>query len=123
MPSSVSQIFPVPDALAESAESTFVDEGAKTGVTFLDSAVPSDVEQLKDVTENYFRVDLPDGRVLTHIIPQGAAFNLQFGRTIMAQILGTPDRSDWKVCSQTEAEEKNDTKRFKTAFKQYDPSE
>jgi hypothetical protein len=41
----------------------------------------------------------------------------------MALVLRTPERTDWKACSQSEKDEKVDTGKFKIAFKEFDPSE
>jgi hypothetical protein len=43
-------------------------------------------------------------------------------RAALATLLETPERTDWKACTKTDAEEKADCQRFKAAFKQYDPS-
>ncbi|KAI9278855.1 CwfJ C-terminus 1-domain-containing protein-like protein [Phascolomyces articulosus] len=71
---------------------------------------------------NYFKLDLPDGKTLVHIMQPRERFNLQFGRVVAAKILGHPEREDWKTCKQTMEEEKEDTKAFKDVFKKYDPS-
>lgn len=46
-----------------------------------------------------------------------------FRRATLATLLGVPDRTDWKVCVKSDAEEKADTQKFKAAFKAFDPSE
>ena len=33
---------------------------------------------------NYFRVDLPDGKKMVHIIKQDVPFSIQFGRYVVA---------------------------------------
>ena len=43
-------------------------------------------------------------------------------RVVLANLLGTPNRADWKACAPTEAEEKADTQSFKKAFAAFDPS-
>lgn len=55
-------------------------------------------------------------------IPSSDRFDVQFGRRIMAQLLGLGDRADWHNVVQTEDEEKADAEAFKTAFEPYDPS-
>jgi hypothetical protein len=39
---------------------------------------------------------------------------------IIAHVLGSPEREDWKACSLTEQEEKADAIAFKEAFKPFD---
>lgn len=53
-----------------------------------------------------------------------ARFELTFGifrRATLATLLGIQDRTDWKQCTKSDAEEKADTLRFKQAFKQFEP--
>lgn len=47
-------------------------------------------------------------------------FDLQFGRTVMAKIMGLEKRADWKDVTQTQAEETADAAAFKTAFEKFD---
>jgi hypothetical protein len=47
-------------------------------------------------------------------------FSLQFGRIVLAKLLGLQDREQWRDCAQTEEEEKRDIQAFKTAFKDFD---
>ncbi|KAK4704499.1 CWF19-like protein 1, partial [Phenoliferia sp. Uapishka_3] len=115
------QICPVPNALAGNAEATFRSEGEKQGITF--EADGDAALKRSGVSDNYFRVDLPDGSTLVHIIKPGTPFSLQFGRATLATLLGIPDRTDWKVCVKSDADEKADTQKFKAAFKAFDPSE
>jgi hypothetical protein len=41
-------------------------------------------------------------------------------RLVIANVLGSPEREDWKNCSQTEEEEKACAIQFKEAFKPFD---
>jgi len=117
------QCVPVPAALADGAEAHFRAEGDKNGVRFLtDDEAAGLLARAPGGTESYFRVDLPGGKVLLHVI-EGRGFNLQFGRIATALLLAKPERVDWKACAGTEAEEKADTRAFKEAFKAFDPSE
>jgi hypothetical protein len=47
-------------------------------------------------------------------------FSLQFGRTVLAKLLGLEKRIQWRDCAQTEDEEKKDIDAFKDAFKEFD---
>lgn len=49
-------------------------------------------------------------------------FDLQFGRRVLAKLLGLEKRLQWKDCAQDEEEEKMDVKRFNDAFKEFNPS-
>lgn len=76
----------------------------------------------EDETE-YFRVQVvrPSGTTsLVVELPEGAYFDLQFGRKVLASTMGLEDRLDWRACAQTVEEEKADCTTFKSEFKQYD---
>ncbi|KAL8987899.1 MAG: hypothetical protein Q9177_002953 [Variospora cf. flavescens] len=47
-------------------------------------------------------------------------FDLQFGRRVMAKLLGLESRMNWRDCAQTDEEETKDAGAFKEAFKQFD---
>ena len=56
------------------------------------------------------------------VLPLSAEFrfDLQFGRRVMAKLLGLEGRMHWKDCTQSDAEEKTDADGFKDAFKRFD---
>jgi len=112
------QVCPVPNALASRVESAFRTEGEAQGIIFEEDSVAA----LSGRTDNYFRVGLADGSTMIHVIRPGKPFNLQFGRITLANLLGVPERQDWKACPQTAAEEKADCAKFKSGFSKYDPS-
>jgi hypothetical protein len=47
-------------------------------------------------------------------------FSLQFGRSVLAKLLGLENRIQWRDCSQSEEEEKKDIDAFKAAFRDFD---
>ncbi|KAI9697123.1 MAG: hypothetical protein M1820_007938 [Bogoriella megaspora] len=49
-------------------------------------------------------------------------FDLQFGRRVMAKLLGLEDRAHWLDCGQSYEEEVADAEAFKEAFKPFDPA-
>lgn len=53
-------------------------------------------------------------------LPAGMRFDLQFGRRVMAKLLGLEVRTHWKDCPQTEKEEQQDAETFKAAFQKFD---
>ena len=53
-------------------------------------------------------------------LPSELRFDLQFGRRVIAKLLGLEKRTNWRDCPQTEAEEKKDAEAFKAAFKKFD---
>lgn len=50
----------------------------------------------------------------------GFQFDIQFGRKVMAKLLGLDGRRDWRDCGQTDKEELEDAEKFKEAFKKFD---
>jgi len=53
-------------------------------------------------------------------LPLGLRFDMQFGRRVIAKLLGLEKRTNWRDCPQTEAEEKKDAESFKAMFKKFD---
>lgn len=53
-------------------------------------------------------------------IPAGSRFDAQFGRRVMAKLLGLEKRMDWRDCAQDSEEEKRDAEVFKEGFKGLD---
>ena len=61
----------------------------------------------------------PDAKEEKHLlmpIDAAASFDIQFGRKVMAKLLGLEGREDWRNCEQTEEEEVKDTARLKELF-------
>ncbi|KAH7889530.1 CwfJ C-terminus 1-domain-containing protein-like protein, partial [Phlebopus sp. FC_14] len=115
------QVVPVPERLQGKIEDAFLREGHAQGIDF-----EQDPEGALDACANgarsYFRVDLPDGRKLVHLMKDHIPFSLQFGRQVLVSLLSIPNRVDWKTCMLREEEDKADVVTFKKAFAQFDPS-
>lgn len=73
------QVIPVPEALGGTIEEQFKTEGSDAGMDWEEDPDAA-LEKASKAGENYFRVDLPDGRKMVHILKYGKPFNLQFGR-------------------------------------------
>ncbi|RUS21953.1 CwfJ C-terminus 1-domain-containing protein-like protein [Endogone sp. FLAS-F59071] len=109
------QVVPIPKEKSEGLEEAFVEEGRTQVVRMkFTKVLPENPDA------SYFKVDLPNSTSLVYIIKPQERFNLQFGRIVLAKILGTPDRADWKACPQSEDEEKRDAQAFKNAFREFD---
>ncbi|CZR50215.1 probable meiotically up-regulated gene 161 protein [Phialocephala subalpina] len=59
-------------------------------------------------------------KCLTMAFDDYLRFSLQFGRIVLAKLLGLEKRIQWRDCAQTEDEEKKDIEAFKAAFKDFD---
>jgi hypothetical protein len=73
------QAVPVPIKLKDKVENAFLSQGRSLGVDFEpdpDAALGACV----DGRQGYFRVDLPDGRKMVHLMRDTVPFGIQFGR-------------------------------------------
>ena len=73
------QIVPIPNRISHEVESAFVEEGRNLGITF-ESDPDEAIANCAESKGSYFRVDMPMGRKLVHIIKQSTPFSIQFGR-------------------------------------------
>ncbi|KAM4059083.1 hypothetical protein HRG_008048 [Hirsutella rhossiliensis] len=60
------------------------------------------------------------GKSLVMPLPADLRFDLQFGRRVLAKLLGLEDRFMWKACEQTVEEETKDVEAFRGAFGEWD---
>lgn len=58
--------------------------------------------------------------LLTLPIPSTIRFNVQFGRRVLAKLLGLEKRMNWQDCGQSEEEETQEADAFKEVFKAFD---
>ena len=73
------QAVPIPLRLKDKIEETFLKEGRAQGIDFEedpDAAMMS----CANGKGNYFKVDLPDGRKMVHLLKDHIPFSIQFGR-------------------------------------------
>jgi Protein similar to CwfJ C-terminus 1/Protein similar to CwfJ C-terminus 2 len=75
--------------------------------------------------EDFFRVwiwsgDESNEKCLFLPLTSSFRFDMQFGRHVMAKLLGLEDRMDWRDCAQGQEEEVRDAEQFKEAFKEFD---
>ena len=71
------QAVPIPLGLKDKVEDAFLREGRAIGVDFdLDDGMGKPL----DPNLSYFRVDLPDGRQMVHLMQEQVPFSIQFGR-------------------------------------------
>ncbi|KAF8896981.1 CwfJ C-terminus 1-domain-containing protein-like protein [Mucidula mucida] len=115
------QAVPIPLNLKDAVESTFVEEGGLLGIDFEERAEEA-LASCSNGRGSYFRVDLPDGGMMVHVLKDHVPFSIQFGRQVISTLLGTPNRHDWKECTLSEEEDRADAQAFKQAFAPFDPS-
>ena len=73
------QVVPVPTGKSQRVEQAFISEGGLAGISFEEDPDAA-LESCAGGRQNYFRVDLPDGKKMVHIIKQEVPFSIQFGR-------------------------------------------
>ncbi|KAJ1976469.1 hypothetical protein H4R35_002686 [Dimargaris xerosporica] len=97
------QAVAVPKAITATLKARFLEEARGLGISEFQDDFPD------DPTQGYFKIDLPDGSALVHPIHhrQGQPpFDMQFGRRVLAAILGCPSRVNWRSCIASPDEEK-----------------
>lgn len=77
------QAVPVPLKLKDAVEGAFVDQGHARGVAFEVDDAEGAFEACASEGRSYFRVDLPDGRKMVHLMQEHGRFDLQFGRSVV----------------------------------------
>ncbi|KIK61829.1 hypothetical protein GYMLUDRAFT_42253 [Collybiopsis luxurians FD-317 M1] len=118
------QGVPIPSRIkSQEVEEAFISQGRSQGVDFdVGDDAQEALASCAGGRSGYFRVDLPDGRKMVHVMKPQVPFSIQFGRQVLVDILGIPDRLDWKACMLSEEEDKADAQAFKTAFTPFTPS-
>ncbi|TRM59290.1 CwfJ C-terminus 1-domain-containing protein-like protein [Schizophyllum amplum] len=114
------QCVPVPRRLQDSVENAFRDEGARQNIDFEEDADAA-LQACAGGMGSYFRVDLPDGRKMVHLIKDHVPFSLQFGRQVLSTLLGAPERMEWQACLLSDEEDTADAQAFKEAFAPFNP--
>ncbi|KAK9368417.1 CwfJ C-terminus 1-domain-containing protein-like protein [Lipomyces kononenkoae] len=112
------QVIPVPDSKVVAVKSEFERAAKKNGYTVIER--DEEDNDGGDDDEDFFKVYLGGKKILYISLSPEVRFDLQFGRKVLATILGLPERSDWKSCVQDEKDEVKDAEQFKTLFKPYD---
>ncbi|KAF8447777.1 CwfJ C-terminus 1-domain-containing protein-like protein [Boletus edulis BED1] len=115
------QVVPIPISLQNKVEAAFLKEGRAVGIDF-ESDAEGALDACASSARSYFRVDLPDGRKLIHLMKDDVPFSVQFGRQVLVSLLSITHRLDWKSCILSEEEDRADVELFKKAFAPFDPS-
>jgi len=133
------QAVPIPLRFKDKVEETFVKEGRPLGIDFEEDPDGA-LEFCSNGRGSYFKVELPDGRKLVHLLKDNVPFSIQFGRYVLffffeahpsiicnfrqalVSLLGTPDRLDWRACMLSEEDDKVDAQAFKAAFAPFNPT-
>lgn len=72
------QVVPIPNSIsADDVEAAFRSQGQQTGIAFEENV---DAAMEVGQHQNYFRVELPNGKKMVHLMKSGVPFDIQFGR-------------------------------------------
>ncbi|XP_049852279.1 CWF19-like protein 1 [Schistocerca gregaria] len=109
------QIVAVPESIADEIGQRFQRESEKMGIS-LEKRDPDS----KPITEaTYFFLRIRETEWLATISPH-VHVPLQFARQVVSDALGTPEREDWKSCTNTKEEEEQIVAQFAELFSDYD---
>lgn len=124
------QVVPVPLAMADAVSKIFHLAAKRLGFEF--SLVNRDGDaklaresmiSQSESKSSLFYVELPEGRILLHMIDSSEKFPAQFGREVLAGLLSMADRADWRNCKLSKEEELQMVDDFKQGFREFDPAE
>jgi len=110
---------------ADTAKSAFINAAKQQGHSFTqvqEKGIHATQAAIRDIVGDgeYFCAILPDGSRLVHPIQYGERHPLSFGRDVLATLMGTPERADWKLCKVSAQDETENAEKFKSNFKPYD---
>ncbi|KAF2285137.1 hypothetical protein GH714_038787 [Hevea brasiliensis] len=98
------QAAPVPSSRVAAVQDIFNMAADKLGFKFVAMKFDNSSDSRKwlraqfDRNYSFFYVELPDGTILSHLIEENERFPVQFGREVLAGLLNTPERADWRTC-------------------------
>lgn len=95
----------VDDAAASATKAAFIAAAKRAGFEF-ECEIPAEGsvgERQAALSEavgkgEFCAVTLPDGGRLVHAIPKGERHSMNFGREVLAGLLGEPERANWQEC-------------------------
>jgi diadenosine tetraphosphate (Ap4A) HIT family hydrolase len=114
-------LVPISKAASASARQCFEETAAQDGFS-LDHLAAGTLDDLAQAVgdSEYFAAYLPDGSMLATKIQKEPRHPMDFGRRVLAQLLGCPDKAHPKVCALSQAEEEDLAEKFKAGFKDFD---
>ncbi|XP_062091034.1 zinc finger CCCH domain-containing protein 64 [Humulus lupulus] len=123
------QVIPVPSSKAAAVQNIFNFAADKMGFKFAvmkfnnNSDGRNYLRTQFDRNLSFFYAELPDGTILSHVVEENEKFPAQFGREVLAGLLGMAKRADWRNCTCSKEEETEMAGDFKTQFQEFDPNE
>ncbi|XP_041005557.1 zinc finger CCCH domain-containing protein 64 [Juglans microcarpa x Juglans regia] len=122
------QAIPIPSSRAAAVQDIFNLAAEKLGFKFValkrdeNSSGRKLLRTQFDKDFSFFYVELPDGKILSHLVDENERFPAQFGREVLAGLLNMADRADWRNCAHSKEEETKMAEDFKRGFQEFDPN-
>ena len=76
------QVVPIPLALQDSVEAAFLDQGRAQGIDF-EGDPDAALQACSMGRGSYFKVELPNGNSMVHVMKDHIPFSIQFGRQVL----------------------------------------
>jgi len=114
------QVVPISEEEAQKAKAAITAEAARRNITFDAVDVPAkNIGDVVDSDQSYMAIELPDGSVLLYVIGSQRV-PMELGRELIAELIGKPERREWKGCVLSKQEEIQEVYAIKEAFHPYD---
>ncbi|KAJ3683350.1 hypothetical protein LUZ60_013577 [Juncus effusus] len=116
------QVIPIPDSKAAHVEKIFNMASERLGFEFSQVNERNNLRSKFDGKASIFYVQLPGNKIMVHTIDENEKFPVQFGREVLAGLLGKAERADWRNCKLSKEEETEMVEKFKAGFSNFDPA-
>jgi hypothetical protein len=125
-------LVPVPNDMVAQAVPTFFEICSKFNLKFQeimgDATVQETVKQIAShiAYPEYFYISLPVGQSQSqvkrfiYVHEPNSYFKMHFGSEVAANVIGKPDRANWKNCAQEEPQEIELATKFRASFEKFD---
>jgi hypothetical protein len=115
------QAVPIDKELIPKAQSTFEEVATELDMEIGQLDDNETLDQVAGSESHYIYIELDDNVRLVHRVnPDAKRLPLQFGRRVLAKLMGAPEKEDWKNCAQPKHIEAETTRSFKESFKSFD---
>lgn len=109
------QVVPIPQSTTPSIEEFFINQARLNNWNL-------DENNVGNISDGYLELELPNGKTLIGLPPQGQRLDFQLPRKILSEFLNIPDRADWRKIEYSIEQETDIKSKFADAFAPFDPS-
>mmetsp|Transcript_19295 Transcript_19295/g.25141 ORF Transcript_19295/g.25141 Transcript_19295/m.25141 type:complete len:298 (+) Transcript_19295:950-1843(+) len=122
------QVVPLPASMTGAAKKAFERSGKRQSLNLVEMIGDDSLQSTGDDFYFYVEIWAPTGHAAalsptTRLIhrAKNTRIPVQFGREVLASLLGHPERSFWKTCEVSKDQEAVATEAFKGRFASFDP--